>query len=70
MLACTLCKRGVSSCAQLIDRTRIVIVPSLNPDGREVAQERGCTSKVGQTNIHGKDLDTDFTSKAGERLPP
>uniref|UniRef100_A0A7M4F8C3 Carboxypeptidase D n=1 Tax=Crocodylus porosus TaxID=8502 RepID=A0A7M4F8C3_CROPO len=50
---------------KLIDRTRIVIVPSLNPDGREVAQERGCTSKVGQTNIHGKDLDTDFTSKAG-----
>uniref|UniRef100_A0A669Q2V6 Carboxypeptidase D n=1 Tax=Phasianus colchicus TaxID=9054 RepID=A0A669Q2V6_PHACC len=46
---------------KLIDRTRIVIVPSLNPDGREIAQERGCTSKIGQTNAHGKDLDTDFT---------
>ncbi|XP_052544555.1 carboxypeptidase D [Tympanuchus pallidicinctus] len=46
---------------KLIDRTRIVIVPSLNPDGREVAQERGCTSKIGQTNAHGRDLDTDFT---------
>lgn len=49
---------------QLIDRTRIVIVPSLNPDGREIAQERGCTSKIGQTNAHGRDLDTDFTGKA------
>ncbi|XP_065274163.1 carboxypeptidase D isoform X2 [Emys orbicularis] len=47
---------------KLIDRTRIVIVPSLNPDGREIAQERDCTSKTGQTNAHGKDLDTDFTS--------
>ncbi|KAF2980188.1 hypothetical protein EK904_000002 [Melospiza melodia maxima] len=47
---------------KLIDRTRIVIVPSLNPDGREIAQERGCTSKIGQTNAHGRDLDTDFTS--------
>lgn len=41
-----------------------MIVPSLNPDGREIAQERGCTSKIGQTNAHGRDLDTDFTSKA------
>uniref|UniRef100_A0A803VV63 Carboxypeptidase D n=1 Tax=Ficedula albicollis TaxID=59894 RepID=A0A803VV63_FICAL len=47
---------------KLIDRTRIVIVPSLNPDGREIAQERGCTSKIGQTNAHGRDLDTDFTA--------
>ncbi|XP_054250161.1 carboxypeptidase D [Indicator indicator] len=58
---------------KLIDRTRIVIVPSLNPDGREVAQERGCTSKIGQNNAHGKDLDTDFTSNfsrySGTREP-
>lgn len=40
-----------------------MIVPSLNPDGREIAQERGCASKTGQTNAHGRDLDTDFTSK-------
>ncbi|OBS64619.1 hypothetical protein A6R68_06849, partial [Neotoma lepida] len=46
---------------QLVDRTRIVIVPSLNPDGRERAQEKECTSKTGQTNARGKDLDTDFT---------
>ncbi|KAK2525433.1 carboxypeptidase D [Columba livia] len=58
---------------KLIDRTRIVIVPSLNPDGREVAQERGCTSKIGQTNTHGRDLDTDFPSNysrySGAREP-
>uniref|UniRef100_A0A8C9G7G8 Carboxypeptidase D n=1 Tax=Pavo cristatus TaxID=9049 RepID=A0A8C9G7G8_PAVCR len=58
---------------KLVDRTRIVIVPSLNPDGREVAQERGCTSKIGQTNAHGRDLDTDFTGNysrySGTREP-
>lgn len=58
---------------KLIDRTRIVIVPSLNPDGREIAQERGCTSNIGRTNAHGRDLDTDFTSNysrySGTREP-
>ncbi|XP_015683284.1 carboxypeptidase D, partial [Protobothrops mucrosquamatus] len=49
---------------KLIEKTRIVIVPSLNPDGREIAQEGDCTSKLGQTNANGKDLDTDFTSKS------
>ncbi|XP_048648662.1 LOW QUALITY PROTEIN: carboxypeptidase D [Marmota marmota marmota] len=51
---------------QLVDRTRIVIVPSLNPDGRERAQEKECTSKIGQTNARGKDLDTDFTNNASQ----
>ncbi|XP_053130971.1 carboxypeptidase D [Hemicordylus capensis] len=51
---------------KLIDKTRIVIVPSLNPDGREVAQERECTSKIGQTNVNGKDLDTDFISNSSQ----
>nr|XP_020818855.1 carboxypeptidase D [Phascolarctos cinereus] len=51
---------------KLIDRTRIVIVPSLNPDGRERAQEKACTSLTGRTNAHGRDLDTDFTSNASQ----
>uniref|UniRef100_A0A3Q2GXR4 Carboxypeptidase D n=1 Tax=Equus caballus TaxID=9796 RepID=A0A3Q2GXR4_HORSE len=51
---------------QLVDRTRIVIVPSLNPDGRERAQEKDCTSKIGRTNARGKDLDTDFTNNASQ----
>ncbi|XP_063812032.1 carboxypeptidase D [Pseudophryne corroboree] len=47
---------------KLIDRTRIVIVPLVNPDGREKATEKDCTSTIGQTNANGKDLDTDFIS--------
>ncbi|XP_048374644.1 carboxypeptidase D [Sphaerodactylus townsendi] len=52
---------------KLIDKTRIVIVPSLNPDGREIAQERDCSSKIGHTNAHGKDLDTDFTNNSSQQ---
>nr|KAF6455482.1 carboxypeptidase D [Rousettus aegyptiacus] len=51
---------------QLVDRTRIVVVPSLNPDGRERAQEKDCTSNTGQANARGKDLDTDFTNNASQ----
>ncbi|XP_069082370.1 carboxypeptidase D [Pleurodeles waltl] len=56
--------RKSTAITKLIDQTRIVIVPSVNPDGRERAQEKDCTSKIGQTNAHGKDLDTDFTSNS------
>uniref|UniRef100_A0A674EEX8 Carboxypeptidase D n=1 Tax=Salmo trutta TaxID=8032 RepID=A0A674EEX8_SALTR len=45
---------------RLINETRIIILPSINPDGRELAREKQCTSTVGMTNAHGKDLDTDF----------
>ncbi|XP_076836499.1 carboxypeptidase D, b isoform X2 [Brachyhypopomus gauderio] len=45
---------------KLIDRSRIVIVPCVNPDGRELAQEGLCFSTAGRTNAHGVDLDTDF----------
>ncbi|XP_053313003.1 carboxypeptidase D [Spea bombifrons] len=60
-----------SAITKLIDRTRIVIVPLVNPDGRERAKEKECTSDVGQNNANGKDLDTDFISNSsgpvGER---
>ncbi|KAE8622096.1 hypothetical protein XENTR_v10005094 [Xenopus tropicalis] len=56
---------------KLIDRTRIVIVPMVNPDGRERAKEKECTSTIGQNNANGKDLDSDFISNSsgpvGER---
>lgn len=55
------------SCLQLINETRIVIVPSINPDGLEQAVEKQCTSLQGMTNAHGKDLDTDFF---GRLWPP
>lgn len=54
---------------RLINETRIVILPSINPDGRELAKERDCTSTVGMTNVHGKDLDTDFfVGNASQRV--
>ncbi|XP_013918052.1 PREDICTED: carboxypeptidase D [Thamnophis sirtalis] len=57
---------------KLIEKTRIVIVPALNPDGREIAQatEGDCTSKLGQTNANGKDLDTDFASNSSVAREP
>ncbi|CAH2220110.1 carboxypeptidase D [Pelobates cultripes] len=63
--------RKNSAITKLIDRTRIVIVPLVNPDGRELAKEKDCTSNVGQNNANGKDLDADFISNSsgpvGER---
>ncbi|MCI4385837.1 hypothetical protein PGIGA_G00055340 [Pangasianodon gigas] len=52
---------------RLINETRIVILPSINPDGRELAKERECSSTVGMTNANGKDLDTDFFGNASQR---
>ncbi|KAL1260791.1 hypothetical protein QQF64_008618 [Cirrhinus molitorella] len=52
---------------RLINETRIVILPSINPDGRELAKEKDCTSTAGMTNVHGKDLDTDFFGNASQR---
>ncbi|XP_044058334.1 carboxypeptidase D [Siniperca chuatsi] len=53
---------------RLINETRIVIVPSINPDGREQAIEKQCTSTQGLSNVHGKDLDTDFFGNASQRV--
>ncbi|XP_076138273.1 carboxypeptidase D [Alosa pseudoharengus] len=52
---------------RLINETRIVILPSINPDGREQARPE-CSSTVGMTNAHGKDLDTDFFGNASQRV--
>ncbi|KAK3560968.1 hypothetical protein QTP86_023158 [Hemibagrus guttatus] len=52
---------------RLINETRIVILPSINPDGRELAKERECSSSVGMANAYGKDLDTDFFGNASQR---
>ncbi|XP_029111423.1 carboxypeptidase D isoform X3 [Scleropages formosus] len=53
---------------KLINRTRIIILPSINPDGRELAQEKQCTSTEGLTNAHHKDLDTDFFGNASKHF--
>lgn len=53
---------------RLINNTRIIIVPSINPDGREQAVEKQCTSTEGLTNARGKDLDTDFFGNASQHV--
>ncbi|XP_078080962.1 carboxypeptidase D-like [Mustelus asterias] len=53
---------------KLIEETKIVIVPSVNPDGREISQEGQCMSKVGLTNVNGKDLDADFIGNSSEQF--
>ncbi|XP_056586913.1 carboxypeptidase D, b isoform X2 [Triplophysa dalaica] len=45
---------------KLIDKSRILILPCVNPDGREQAQEGQCTFNLGYTNAHAADLDADF----------
>ncbi|XP_072248648.1 carboxypeptidase D [Leuresthes tenuis] len=53
---------------KLINETRIFIVPSVNPDGREQAVEKQCTSTRGLTNTNGRDLDKDFFGNASQRV--
>ncbi|XP_019943891.2 carboxypeptidase D [Paralichthys olivaceus] len=53
---------------KLINETRIVIVPLINPDGREQSVEKQCTSTQGLTNANGKDLDTDFFGNASQHV--
>ncbi|XP_076831943.1 carboxypeptidase D [Brachyhypopomus gauderio] len=52
---------------RLIDETRIIFLPSINPDGREQAREKDCSSTEGMTNAKGKDLDTDFFGNVSQR---
>lgn len=54
---------------QLINETKIVIVPSINPDGREQAAERQCNSTQGLGNANGKDLDREFFGSLRLRKP-
>lgn len=44
----------------LMDNTRIHILPSMNPDGFEVAKEGTCDGTQGRNNVHGFDLNRNF----------
>ena len=67
LLSALSCSLSLSPC-QLINSTRIIILPLINPDGRQLAEERQCTSTRGMANIRGKDLDTDFFGQLYETL--
>ncbi|XP_043974621.1 carboxypeptidase D [Gambusia affinis] len=54
--------------SKLINETRIFIVPSINPDGREQAAEKECSSSRGLTNSNGKDLDKTFFGNSWQHL--
>ncbi|XP_038057399.1 carboxypeptidase D-like [Patiria miniata] len=45
---------------QLLDDTRVHVLPSMNPDGFEVAVEGECTGNLGRGNANGLDLNRNF----------
>ncbi|XP_076337200.1 carboxypeptidase D-like isoform X1 [Tachypleus tridentatus] len=44
----------------LMDNTQIHLMPSMNPDGFEVALEGTCSHSPGRNNLHGVDLNRNF----------
>ena len=52
-----------SSVTNLVNNTRIFILPMVNPDGGESAIEGSCHSENGMLNANGIDLALDFPGK-------
>ena len=53
----------VSSLTDLIDSTRLHIMPTMNPDGYSVAHERDYQSVIGRSNANGVDLNRNFPDR-------
>ena len=55
---------------QLVNSTRIHIMPSLNPDGFEIAVQGHCTGTQGRYNANFKDLNRNFEDPYLKRKQP
>ncbi|KAK3916566.1 Carboxypeptidase D [Frankliniella fusca] len=68
LLAKYLCEQYGSDkrITELVDTTRIHLLPSMNPDGYEESREGDKTSSVGRANSHGMDLNRNFPDQYRE----
>lgn len=57
-----------STIKNLIDNTRLHIMPSANPDGYEVAIENDCYSDKGRHNKHDQDLNRNFPDRLDSKF--
>ena len=53
----------VPSVTDLIDNTRLHIMPTMNPDGYNIAHERDYQSVIGRSNANGIDLNRNFPDR-------
>lgn len=57
-----------STIKSLIDKTRIHIMPTANPDGYEMAKEGDCYTDTGRSNKNNIDLNRNFPDRLDSKL--
>lgn len=53
-------RTGTDRVTQILKSTSVYLMPSMNPDGFEIAKERDCAGTIGRYNAHGVDLNRNF----------